>query len=243
MPTLSITIPVFDEEKFIEACLKKVIAADTCGFSKEIIIIDDCSKDKTLSQVQKLVSIEKTKKNAPIFKIIAKETQEGKGAALKRGFLESTGDIVIVQDADLEYDPSEFEIMLKPFTSYDADVVYGSRFVTNKPHRVLYFWHYVANVCLTIFSNIFTNLNLTDMETGYKAFRGDIIRKIAPHLVSKRFGFEPEITAKISKIRDVKIYEVGISYFGRTYEEGKKIGWKDGVRALWEIVKYNIFTP
>ena len=147
---------------------------------------------------------------------------------------------MLVQDADLEYSPQDYPILLEPFLKNDADVVYGSRFISNRPHRVLYFWHYQINLFLTLFSNFFTNLNLTDMETGYKAFKGDLIRNIAHKLKSNRFGFEPEITARISKIKGLKIYEVGISYSGRTYEEGKKIGWKDGVKAIWEIIKFNM---
>jgi len=165
----------------------------------------------------------------------------GKGAALKHGFLKSIGDIVLIQDADLEYDPSDYPLLIRPFIENDVDVIYGSRFISNQPHRVLFYWHYLANIFLTTLSNIFTNLNLTDMETGYKVFRGNIIRQLASDLRSKRFGFEPEITAKISKIENVRIYEVGISYFGRTYKEGKKINWLDGIKAIWEIIKFNLF--
>jgi glycosyltransferase involved in cell wall biosynthesis len=164
-----------------------------------------------------------------------------KAPPLKKGFLNSTGDIIIVQDADLEYSPNDYPLLLEPFVKYNADAVYGSRFITNRPHRVLYFWHYLGNLFLTTLSNMFTNLNLTDMETGYKIFRGDLIRKLAKNLKSKRFGFEPEITAKLAKIKNIKIYEVGITYQGRTYEEGKKINWKDGFFAVWEIVRFNLF--
>jgi glycosyltransferase involved in cell wall biosynthesis len=234
--TLSIVIPVYNEEKFIEKIVKKVLKAPSLGLKKEIIIIDDGSKDKTKEKILKL-----SKKYQNI-KAIFKQKNEGKGASLKLGFLKSKGDIVLVQDADLEYDPFEYPILLEPFLKHDADVVYGSRFITNHPHRVLYFWHYLANFILTTLSNMFTNLNLTDMETGFKAFKGDLIRKIAKNLQSKRFGFEPEITAKISKIKGIKIYEVGISYFGRTYEEGKKINWFDGIKAFFEVIKFNLFS-
>jgi glycosyltransferase involved in cell wall biosynthesis len=234
--TLSIIIPVYNEEKFIEETVKKVLKAPSLGLKKEIIIIDDGSKDKTKEKILKL-----SKKYQNI-KVIFKQKNEGKGASLKLGFLKSKGDIVLVQDADLEYDPFEYPILLEPFLKHNADVVYGSRFITNRPHRVLYFWHYLANFILTTLSNMFTNLNLTDMETGFKAFKGDLIRKIAKNLQSKRFGFEPEITAKISKIKGIKIYEVGISYFGRTYDEGKKINWFDGIKAFFEVIKFNFFS-
>lgn len=229
--TLSIIIPVYNEEKLIGQTIEKVMSADACGLSKEIIVIDDGSVDATAKKIKtyKVTFIEK-KKN------------EGKGAALRDGFMKSTGDIVLVQDADLEYDPSDYPFLLEPFLKNDADVVYGSRFISDRPHRVLYFWHSIINRFLTMLSNVFTNLNLTDMETGSKVFRGELIRKLAPHLLTKRFGFEPEITARISKIKEVKIYEVGISYAGRTYAEGKKIGWVDGLKALWEIVYFNLFT-
>lgn len=243
MKKLSIVIPVYNEAKFIEKTIEKVVAANSSKLKKEIIIVDDGSQDKTLKILKR---IEKTKnKNKPGLAslcVIYKKKNEGKGSALKTGFLATTGDIVLVQDADLEYNPDEYPILLEPFLKNEADVVYGSRFISNKPHRVLYFWHYVGNNFLTMLSNVFTNLNLTDMETGYKVFKGELIRKIAPKLQSKRFGFEPEITARIAKIPDIKIYEVGISYWGRTYKEGKKIGWKDGVRTIWEILKFNLFS-
>ncbi|GIW63277.1 MAG: glycosyl transferase [Patescibacteria group bacterium] len=232
--TVSIVIPVYNEEKFIEATIKKVLKADSCALKKEIIVVDDCSTDKT-RQILRLL-----KKKHKELQLIFKEKNEGKGSALKLGFLRSKGDIVLIQDADLEYNPDDYPNLLEPFLKNQADVVYGSRFISDRPHRVLYFWHYVANLFLTLLSNALTNLNLTDMESGYKVFKGDLIRKIAPKLESKRFGFEPEITARIAKIKGIKIYEVGISYWGRTYEEGKKINWKDGVRAVWEIVNYNL---
>lgn len=238
--TLSIVIPVYNEEKFIGEVIKRVVKADSLGLKKEIVVVDDGSTDNTVHQVHQVIKFIKAKVNI-IF--ISKKKNEGKGAALRSGFLKSSGDIVLVQDADLEYSPQDYPLLLEPFLKYGADVVYGSRFVSSQPRRVLYFWHYLANIFLTTISNMLTNFNITDMETGYKAFKGELIRKIARHLESKRFGFEPEITAKIAKIStNLKIYEVGISYQGRTYEEGKKISWPDGIRALWEIVKYNL-TP
>jgi|SRR3989344_4548345 len=234
--TISIIIPVYNEEKYIIKTLDKVIASNTLHFEKEIIVVDDGSTDHTPSLVNTFI-----KKNNKKIRLITKKN-EGKGSALKLGFLQSHGDIVIVQDADLEYNPDEYPTLITPFISHDADVVYGSRFISDKTHRILYFWHSVGNKMLTTFSNMLTNLNLTDMETGYKVFKGEIIRSIAPHLESKRFGFEPEITACIAKIKNIAIYEVGISYQGRTYDEGKKISWRDGVRAIGEIVKYNLFS-
>lgn len=241
MKILSVVIPVYNEEDTISKTFDQVEKADSLGFTKEIIIVDDGSEDKTAEVIKELEKNHSSKKDVTL-KIILSAKNEGKGAALKKGLMATTGDIVIVQDADLEYDPAEFPIMLEPFLKNYSDVVYGSRFISNRPHRVLYFWHYQVNLFLTLLSNILTNLNLTDMETGYKAFKGGLIREIAPHLQSRRFGFEPEITARIAKIKPIKIYEVGISYTGRTYAEGKKIGWKDGVKALWEIIKYNLLT-
>lgn len=242
MKKLSIILPVFNEETFIAKAIEKVVSADARGLAKEIIIVDDGSNDSSKLKIknEKL----KLQKKYPRIKIetIFKKKNEGKGAAVRDGFLRSTGDIALVQDADMEYSPDDYPLLLEPFLTHDADVVYGSRFISDRPHRVMYFWHYLGNLFLTTLSNIFTNLNLTDMETGYKVFRGSIIRKIAKKLVSNRFGFEPEITARISKIEDIKIYEVGISYWGRTYKEGKKISWKDGFPALWAILKFNLFT-
>jgi len=233
---LSIVIPVYNERDFIESALKRVVSAKTPGFKKELVIVDDGSKDKSPQILKRIVP--KIREAKVI--LICKKKNEGKGSALKTGLLKTTGDIVLIQDADLEYDPNDYVLLLEPFLKDGADVVYGSRMITNKPHRILYFWHYLVNNFLTTLSNMFTNLNLTDMETGYKAFKGTVIRKIAPKLESKRFGFEPEITARIAKIKEVKIYEVGISYSGRTYKEGKKIGWKDGLKAVWEIIKFNL---
>lgn len=240
MEKLSIVIPVFNEEKFIEKTLFEVCSANSLNLNKEVIIVDDGSSDKTSVLIEKTIKKLKIGNKNTSFKTLFKKPNEGKGAALRDGFKITTGDIVLVQDADLEYSPEDYPILLEPFLKNDSDVVYGSRFISNRPHRVLYFWHYQINIFLTLFSNFFTNLNLTDMETGYKAFKGELIRDIANKLQSNRFGFEPEITARISKIKGLKIYEVGISYSGRTYNEGKKIGWKDGVKAIWEIIKFNI---
>lgn len=236
---LSIVIPVYNEEKLIVQTIERVMQADSLGLEKEIVVIDDGSTDKTVERIKNLELRIKNEKAKVV--TIFQEKNQGKGAALKRAFQETTGDIVLVQDADLEYDPSDYPILLEPFIKQHADVVYGSRFISNRPHRVLYFWHSIVNRFLTMLSNMFTNLNLTDMETGFKVFKGDLIRSLAPKLQTKRFGFEPEITARIAKVPQVKIYEVGISYAGRTYEEGKKIGWKDGIKAVWEIIRYNVF--
>lgn len=231
---ISIILPVYNEEKFVVKILNKVIKSNTLNLKKEIIIVNDGSTDNTK---QKIDNFLKTNKNI-IF--INQKNNSGKGTSVKLGFLKSTGDIVLVQDSDLEYDPTDYPLLIKPFIKNKADVVYGSRFISNQPHRILFFWHYLANIFLTTLSNILTNLNLTDMETGFKVFNGDIIRSIAPNLRSKRFGFEPEITARIARTKEIKIYEVGISYFGRTYAEGKKIGWIDGIKAVWQIIMFNL---
>ena len=230
---LSIIVPAYNESNTIQDILQKIDAVQLIdGIDKEIIVVNDCSKDNTEQQVLEF------QKNNPAINIVYKkhEINKGKGAALRTGFQNATGDFVIVQDADLEYDPNEFNILLKPILDGFADVVYGSRFMGGKPHRILFFWHTIGNKMLTFASNMLTNLNLTDMETCYKMFRREIIQSI--DLKENRFGFEPEVTAKIPKIR---VYEVGISYYGRTYEEGKKIGMKDAFRALYCIVKYNLF--
>lgn len=232
---LTIVIPVFNEKSFIADILAKVHTADSLGLTKEIIVVDDASTDGTSTI---LVDLQKKYR----FIYLKNDKNSGKGWAVKRGFLKAKGDIVLVQDADLEYNPADYPTLLEPFFQNDADVVYGSRFISNRPHRILYFWHYFANLILTTFSNMLSNLNLSDMETGYKLFRKNVVLEIASHLQSKRFGFEPEVTARIGKIKGLKIYEVGISYSGRTYEEGKKIGWKDGLRAIFEILYYNLFN-
>jgi glycosyltransferase involved in cell wall biosynthesis len=230
---ISIVMPVYNEKATILSILENVRAVNL-PFEKEIVVVDDCSTDGTR---QMLENIEGSVSSG--FKVIYHNQNQGKGAALKTGFKEAKGDIVIIQDADLEYDPSEYPKLIQPILDGKADVVYGSRFKGEGPHRVLFFWHYVGNRILTTMSNIFTNLNLTDMETGCKAFRRDILSKIV--LKEKRFGFEPEITAKLARL-GCRIYEVGISYSGRTYLEGKKIKWKDGFRAMWCIVKYSLFS-
>lgn len=232
---VSIIIPVYNEVKTIAEIISAVERASICSLDKEIILVDDYSTDgsrEVLKKYQDIYSIEFHKDNA------------GKGAALRTGMSKASGDIIIIQDADLEYDPAEYEELLAPIIGRKADVVYGSRFMGGKPHRILYYWHSVGNAFLTRLSNMFTNLNLTDMETCYKVFTKNILQQILPKLTSNRFGFEPEFTAlvaKLSKKNKCRIYEVGISYSGRGYTEGKKIGWKDGVEALWCIVKFNLF--
>ena len=225
--TLSVIIPCYNEINTIEEVINKV--KSTTIKSKQIIIIDDFSTDGTREFLNSL-------KDESI-KVVLQNRNQGKGAAIAKGINFASGDISIIQDADLEYDPNEYEKLIKPILLNKADVVFGSRFKGAEPHRVVYFWHRVGNGFLTLLSNIMTDINLTDMETCYKAFRTEILKSIT--IREKRFGFEPEITAKVAKKR-CRIYEVGISYFGRTYEEGKKIGWKDGVRAIWCIVKYNL---
>jgi glycosyltransferase involved in cell wall biosynthesis len=224
---ISVVIPVYNERATIEEVLRRVVAVN---LDKEIIVVDDCSTDGTrqwLEGARERLGIQ----------LITHERNRGKGAALRDGFRAATGDIVIVQDADLEYDPQDYFRLIEPIAGGRADVVYGSRFLGSAPHRVLYFWHYVGNRLLTLFSNMFTNLNLSDMETGYKVFRRDLVQGI--EIRENRFGFEPEITAKIARKR-ARVYEVGISYSGREYREGKKITWRDGLWALWCIIRYSL---
>jgi glycosyltransferase involved in cell wall biosynthesis len=230
---LSIVIPCYNEERTIEKIIEEIVAVDLGSTKKEIIIIDDFSKDKTREILADI-----SKKNSDI-KLLLQPHNQGKGAALKRGFLESTGDVVVVQDADLEYDPQEYRRLLYPIDRGHADVVYGSRFIGGEPHRIIYYRNQVANKFLTFLSNMFTGLNLTDMETCYKMFKGELIRDIAQNLQAKRFGFEPEVTAWVAK-KNARVYEIGISYYGRSKEEGKKIGLKDGIKAIWEIVYFNL---
>ena len=234
---LSIVVPAYNEENSIQRILNKITEVQLLhGIQKDIIVVNDCSKDNTEQKVKEFQQLH------PEVPLVYKkhEVNKGKGAALRTGFQSATGDMVIVQDADLEYDPNEFNILMKPILDGFADVVYGSRFMGGKPHRILFFWHTIGNKMLTFASNMFTNLNLTDMETCYKMFRREIIQSI--DLKENRFGFEPEVTAKVAKIPKIRIYEVGISYYGRTYEEGKKIGMKDAFRALYCIIRYNWFS-
>jgi glycosyltransferase involved in cell wall biosynthesis len=227
---LSVIIPCFNEVGTIAQVVQAVKASPVQDL--EIIIVDDCSTDGTREILRSRLELE-------VDKIIYHNKNLGKGAALRTGFAAATGDIVIVQDADLEYDPQEYPLMIEPIMAQKADVVFGSRFQGGKPHRVVYYWHRLGNGVLTMLSNMFTNINLTDMETCYKAFRREVIQSI--RIRENRFGFEPEITAKVAKM-ECRIYEVGISYYGRTYKEGKKIGWRDGFRAIWCIFKYNLFN-
>lgn len=236
MATLSIVIPAYNEGPTIHRILDKVKEVQLIGgLQKEVIIVNDCSKDNT---EEAILAYKNATPGLPI-SYYKHEVNQGKGAALHTGIKMAKGDYVIIQDADLEYDPEEYNILLKPMLNGFADVVYGSRFIGGEPHRILFFWHSIGNKWLTVLSNMFTNLNLTDMETCYKLFRRELIQGVK--LEEKRFGFEPEVTAKISRIPKVRIYEVGISYYGRTYEEGKKIGWRDGFRAIYCIIKYNFF--
>lgn len=235
--TLSIVVPAFNEGNTIHLILDKIEKVQLPeGWQKEIVLVNDCSTDHTEQSILQYIN------GHPQLNIQYRKHQvnKGKGAALHTGIKEATGGVIVIQDADLEYDPEEYRILLKPITDGFADVVYGSRFMGGKPHRILFFWHTIGNKFLTFISNMFTNLNLTDMETCYKMFRSEVIKSL--DLKEQRFGFEPEVTAKVSRYTNVRIYEVGISYYGRTYQEGKKIGWRDGVRAIYCILKYNLFS-
>lgn len=232
---LSILIPAFNESNTVQLVLDKVGSVQLgWGIEKEIIVVDDCSTDYTVKTVRNYI---KENPNLAI-QLIEHSENRGKGAAIRTGIEHATGSYLIIQDADLEYDPNEYNILLQPIVDGHADVVYGSRFMGGKPHRILFFWHSIGNKILTGLSNIFTDLNLTDMETCYKLFKTEIIKGVK--LEENRFGFEPEVTAKVAKIPKIRIYEVGISYYGRTYDEGKKISWRDGFRAIYCILKYNL---
>ena len=236
MRKLSIVMPAYNESSTINITLGKVLDVKLISdFEKEIVIVNDCSTDDTEKSIKQFMSLHSDAE----FKYYRHEINKGKGAAIHTGIKYATGDFIIIQDADLEYNPEEFNILLQPVANGMADIVYGSRFIGGKPHRILFFWHTIGNKFLTFFSNMFSNLNLTDMETCYKLFRADIIKSIK--LKENRFGFEPEVTQKIARIKGLRIYEVGISYYGRTYQEGKKISWVDGFKALYCIIKYGLF--
>ncbi|MBO9204611.1 MULTISPECIES: glycosyltransferase family 2 protein [Niastella] len=237
---LTIIVPAYNEEKTITSILDRINEVKLIGnIEKEVIIVDDCSKDKTGQAAQEYMT-SNSELTINYFKYLRHDVNQGKGAAIHTGIVHATGEYLLVQDADLEYDPGEYNTLLKPIINAQADVVYGSRFMGGNAHRILFFWHSIGNRFLTFLSNMFSNLNLTDMETGYKMFRTALIQQIK--LEEKRFGFEPEITAKIAMVPGLRIYEVGISYYGRTFAEGKKIGWKDGFRAIYCILKYGLFN-
>lgn len=234
---LSILIPAYNEGATIHLILDKITAVDLDnGIQKEIIIVNDCSTDDTVAKIEAYIQTN----NLVDIQLFNQARNQGKGAAINRAIKECSGDYLIIQDADLEYDPAEYNLLLKPVFVDNADVVYGSRFIGHQPHRILFYWHSIGNKFLTNLSNMLTNLNLTDMETCYKLMRTSIAKKL--EIKEKRFGIEPEITAKLAKIKPIRIYEVGISYYGRTYEEGKKIGWKDGFRAIYCIIKYKFIN-
>lgn len=234
---LSILIPAYNEGKTIHLILDRVRDVVLINnIQKEIVIVNDCSKDDTVERVEAYMAANP----AMDIRLFSQPVNMGKGAAIQRAIKECSGEYLVIQDADLEYDPSEYNLLLKPVFMDNADVVYGSRFMGHNPHRILFFWHSIGNKFLTFLSNMMTNLNLSDMETCYKLIRADLAKKIV--IKERRFGIEPEITAKLAKMKPIRIYEVGISYYGRTYEEGKKIGWKDGFRAIYCIVKYRFFN-